>query len=71
MTDILVGEIGDAHDRTFLDGPQVLLVLIHADIAHLEAPCFVFLDDLRFVDLDLLHVEGTAKDIDIVAHVLL
>ena len=71
MADILVGQIGHAHDGTLFDTPFDFVGFIHANHAHLKAPGLVFLDDFGFVNLDFLNVECRADHICVVAHIIL
>ena len=70
MTDVLVGEVGNAHDRALLDG-KLLVLVVDAEGADLETAVSQLVDHFRAIHLYLLNLECTANDIEVSALVVL
>ena len=70
VADVLVGQVGYAHDGALLDGPGHLLILVDAHLPHLIALLLEFcLHDLR-VGVHFLNHESRADDVNIVADIV-
>ena len=70
VTDVLVGEVGNAHDRALLDG-KLLVLVVDAEGADLETAVSQLVDHFRAIHLYLLNLECTANDIEVSALVVL
>ena len=70
VADILVGQVGDTHNGTFLHGPDDFGVLTRLDNTDLVSQLCVLLFDYLVVVFQLFHHECAADDVNIVAQVL-
>ena len=63
VADVLIGQVGHAHDGTLLDGPGKLQVLVKLDLGHLITTLLIVLFHQQRVVLDLLNEEGALEDV--------
>ena len=70
MTNILVGQVGDTHDGSFLDGPGELHVLVELNLGHFVTTFLITLLHQHYVLFDLLNQEGTLEDVEVVVDIL-
>ena len=66
MSYILVGEVSHPVDGVLLDSPLIVLIL-DSQNANTHTSCLVFSYYLGFVEFHLLHIEGCAYDVHIMA----
>ena len=64
MTDVLVGEVGDTHDRALLDG-KLLVLVVDAESADLETAFNQLVEHFSAVHFHLLNFECTANDVEV------
>ena len=70
VADVLVGQVGDTQDGTFLHRPFHLGRLVGPYEPYLEASCLIFLYYFWLVYLYLLYIERTPYNVAVVAHVV-
>ena len=71
MTDVLVGEVSDAHNLTLLYGPLAIVAFVSTKRTNLEVASFVFLDHFRAVNLYFFYFESTFDNIKVMSLVVL